>query len=125
MVGPKALLYTAALVVLVLAGALHVLAAAGHFPREHRDASLGSKLGSETLFCSLTIMAVCVLSGTIAAFRLIDWPVGIIGAGLSILAAPVLLRLLPDRIVDAGGTLVALTFTAAFLSAFMIWIAFF
>ena len=70
------LLYDAVLCVLVLAGALHVLAAAGHFPREHRAAALRSKLGTAMLFASLLVMAVSILSGIIAAFRLIAWPVG-------------------------------------------------
>src|SRR5271166_5053207 len=73
---------------LVLAGALHLLAASGHFPREHRDVQLRSALGRFVLFGSIAVTSVCVPAGTVAAFRLIPWSFVIIAAGLAILAAP-------------------------------------
>jgi hypothetical protein len=125
MSGSDRLLELAVLVALVLAGALHVLAAAGHFPGEHRADALNSKLGRAVLFGSMAVMAVCLSAGIIAALRLIAWPAAVIGAGLGILAGPVLLRLLPDRFVDGPGALVAFTSAAMLLSAFLSWTAFF
>ena len=100
-------------IALVLAVSLQGLAASGHFPREHRAPTMVVGLGPIILFGSIVIAIVCLAGGIFAAARLIPWYATVIGAGLAILSAPLLLHRFPDWFVD--GRSAALCFTAASL----------
>jgi hypothetical protein len=96
---------------LVCACALHGLAASGHFPREHRAPSLRSPAGAALLFGTMAVAAVAALAGIAIAVHSFPWYATVIGAGLVLLAIPLLLRPFPDHFVNGSAAL--LTFAAA------------
>lgn len=108
-------------VALVLVAALYALAASGHFPREHRAPSLSHGLGAAILFGSMAAVAFCVLAGLVIAWRAVPWYATVIGAGLAILAAPLLLQQCPDRFVDGRASLLSFA-AAAVILAPLIWL---
>jgi hypothetical protein len=63
------------------------------------------------LFGSLLLTAVGFAAGTIAALHLIPWYTVVIGGGLAVLVAPLVLQLFPDRFIDGRGA--AVVFAAA------------
>ena len=86
---------------LLLIVSLHGLAASGQFPREHRAPALASAFGAVILYGTIAIAFVtCWL--LFAAWRLIPWYAAVIGGGLAILAAPLVLQQFTDRFVDGG-----------------------
>src|SRR6516225_3540506 len=96
MVMPRHAVFALALfIALVLSVALTVLAASGHFPPEHRAASLRSGLGRIILFGACVISALALVVGAAVAWPVLPWPAAVIGAGAAMLAAPLLLRPLP------------------------------
>lgn len=92
---------------LLLAVALGALAASGHFPREHRSPTLTSGAGPFILFGSLALSLLCLAAGIWVAGRAIPWYAIVIGGGAVLLAAPLLLRPLPDAFVNGRGALIA------------------
>lgn len=90
---------------LLLALALYGLAASGQFPSEHRAQSLRSPIGNVILFGSMIVSALCLLVGLMFAWRAIPWYAAVIGGGLALLAAPILLRPFPDRFVNGRSAL--------------------
>jgi hypothetical protein len=106
-----ALIQTVLLMALVLAAALQGLAASGHFPRKRSAPGGPHALEATILWGSLALTIVCAVVGLAAALRLAPWYAAVIGGGLSLLAAPPVLQLFPDRFVDGRGGL--LTFAAA------------
>ncbi len=105
---------------LILVASLHGLAASGHFPRALRSSASG--VGPIILFGSMAVAIAGLASGIVAAVRFIPWYAAIIGGGLAILAAPLVLQRFPDRFVDGRGAL--LTFAAANLVLAILLIAF-
>ncbi len=85
----------------VLAASLHGLAASGHFPRGGKASIMETLL----LFGTMALVAACAVGGTARALNLIPWYAAVIGGGLSILAAPLVLQWFPDRFVDGSGAL--------------------
>jgi len=110
-VSQAAVVPTVLLMALVLAASLQGLAASGHFPRKCRMAGDSSVLEAVILWGSLALTIVSLVGGIAAALRLIPGYAVVIGGGLSLLAAPPVLQLFPDRFVDGRGAL--LTFAAA------------
>ncbi len=107
---------------LVLAASLQALAASGHFPRPHRASAWASGFGPIILFGSMALVIVGLAAGTAAALRLIPWYAAIIGGGLSVLAAPLVLQWFPDRFVDGRGSLLAFAAVSVVLALLLIWI---
>lgn len=107
---------------LMLAISLQGLAASGHFPREHRARAMATGGGPAILFGSIAVVTICLIVGIVTALRLIPWYAAIIGGGVSILSAPLVLQRFSDRFVDGRGS--AITFTAASvaLTLMLIWI---
>ena len=85
---------------LLLFVSLHALAASGQFPREHRAPALASGLGAFILYGTIAVAFVNLLVAFFAAWRLIPWYAAVIGGGLAILAAPLVLQRFTDRFVD-------------------------
>ncbi len=102
----EALLPVALFVVLVLCIALSALVASGHFPHRHRAPSLRCGVGRAILFGACALAAVALVIGAAAAWRIVPWPAAVIGGGAAILAAPLVLRPLPDRFVNGRAGLV-------------------
>jgi hypothetical protein len=112
----EAVLPFALFVALVLCTALSALAASGHFPHRYRAPSLRCGLGRAILFGACGLAALALVIGGAAAWRLMPWPAAVIGGGAAILAAPLVLRPLPDRFVNGRAGLLAFTGAAVLLA---------
>jgi hypothetical protein len=106
---------------LLLALALHALAASGQFPSEHRTPALASGLGVVVLYGTIAVAMTSLMAALLAAWRLVPWYAAIIGGGLAILAAPLVLQQFPDRFVDGRASLLSFA-TAAALLALLLWL---
>lgn len=91
---------------LALVLALLGLAAAGHFPHERRAPALRSRVGTLILFGSLAAALVCLASALALAWQRVPWYAAIIGGGVAVLMAPLVLQLFPDKFVDSRGALI-------------------
>src|SRR5215469_15806088 len=109
---PAILLFIA----LLLSAALTALAASGHFPPEHRAASLRSGTGRAILFGACAVAAFSLAVGIAVAWLVLPWAAAVIGAGAAMLAAPLLLRPLPDAFVNGRAALVAFASASALLA---------
>jgi hypothetical protein len=103
-------------VALLLSATLTALAASGHFPREHRAVSLRSGLGRAILFGACIVSALSLAIGIVIAWLMLPWPAAVIGAGAAVLAAPLLLRPLPDAFVNGRAALLAFASASALLA---------
>jgi hypothetical protein len=103
-------------IALLLSAALTALAASGHFPPEHRAASLRSRVGHAILFGACLVSAVSLAVGIAVAWLVLPWPAAVIGAGAAMLGAPLLLRPLPDAFVNGRAALVAFACASALLA---------
>jgi hypothetical protein len=105
---------------LLLAFSLQVLAASGHFPKEHRAHALASGSGALVLHGSTAISGLSLVVGILAAWRHIPWYAAVIGGGLVLLGAPLLLRLMSDAVVNSRVLLIGLGATSALLAILLI-----
>ena len=112
-------------IALVLAIALYGLTASGHFPAAHRTAALRSRFGAGVLFASMAVTLAGFCAALYVAATAIPWYAAVIGGGLAVLFAPLVLARLPDRFVDAPAALAgfagATVFFAALLFAAVAW----
>jgi hypothetical protein len=102
--------------ILVLMLSLYILTASGQFPHERRAPALASSFGGAILYGTMAVAAVSLATALYAAWRLIPWYEAVIGGGLAILAAPLVLQQFPDRFVDGRGGLLSLAGAAAVLA---------
>jgi hypothetical protein len=123
MLAMKAWISLVLFMALLLALALNVLAASGHFPREHRAPTLTTGNGPLLLYGSIVVVALCLLAGVAAARWLIPWFAAVIGGGLAILGAPLMLQRFPDRFVDGRGALLVFAGAGAVLALLMVLLA--
>jgi len=107
-------------VLLILAVSLQALAASGQFPHEHRAAAFRAPAGAAVLFGSIAVSVIALLEGLLFAARAIPWYAAVIGAGLPILFAPLLLRPLPDSFVNGRAALLCFSTAAAILAFVML-----
>src|ERR1700737_634859 len=85
---------------LLLSAVLCSLAASGHFPREHRAPTLRSRSGTAVLFGAPALSMLCLAIGVALVWGAVPWYAAVIGGGAVVLAAPLLLRPLPDAFVN-------------------------
>jgi hypothetical protein len=121
---PHSALVFVLLMALILACTLYGLAASGHFPAQHRLPALKSGAGGAILYGTIAITLAAVVAGIVAAWQALPWPALIIGGGAMLLAAPLLLRLFPDRFVDGRAALVTFAAAAAACALLLGWISF-
>jgi hypothetical protein len=95
-----------------LAAALYGLAAAGHFPREHRKPDLADATGSAVLWITLTLAALAAAGAVVFAVRHLPWPPAVIAGCMALLFAPLVLQSFPDRFVDGRQGLLVLSFAS-------------
>jgi hypothetical protein len=108
---------------LLLFVSLHALAASGQFPREHRAPALMSGGGAIVLYGTIAVALISLLAALFAAWRLIPWYAAVIGGGLAILAAPLVLQQFSDRFVDGRTSLVSFAGADALLAFLLVWLA--
>lgn len=90
---------------LILALSLYGLSVSGQFPSEHRAAELRSSGGRLILAATMIVCALSLATGTVFAWRTLPWYAAVIGAGLVLLATPLLLRPFPDWFVNGRAAL--------------------
>jgi hypothetical protein len=108
---------------LLLLVSLHALAASGQFPREHRAPALMSGGGAIVLYGTIAVALISLLAALFAAWWLIPWYAAVIGGGLAILAAPLVLQQFSDRFVDGRTSLVSFAGADALLAFLLVWLA--
>lgn len=96
---------------LMLVLSLYGLTVSGHFPAEHRGPNLKGKLGAAVLWGSLALMMAILLVALAFAWRTLPTYAAIIGGGVMVLFAPLLLQPCPDSFVNGRRGL--LTFAGA------------
>jgi hypothetical protein len=102
---------------------LHLLAASGQFPREYRSPALASAYGALVLYGTMTVALASMLTAVFAAWKMIPWYAAVIGGGLAVLAAPVVLQRFSDRFVDGRAALVGFAAASALIALLLIWLA--
>jgi hypothetical protein len=110
------LLFAIAIMLLALYG----LTVSGHFPAEFRSLELKSGIGAVTLWTTLITASVATIVALAGAFRALPLPAIIICGGAMLLAAPLLLRLFPDRFVNGSTALISFA-AGAMLVAVAVW----
>lgn len=108
----------------LLALSLYGLAASGHFPREHRAPAFASGIGPIILFGSIAVAIASLLAAIVAAWYLIPWYAAIIGGGLAILCAPLVLRQFPDSFVNGRFALLGLAGAGAIIALLLVRLAY-
>jgi hypothetical protein len=103
-----------------LLAALYGLTVSGHFPAEHRAASLQGPMGGLLLWGTMAAAGLAALAALALGWRGLPWYAVVIGAGAALLFAPLLLRPLPDSFVNGRRGLVAFA-AAAMALAGMMW----
>jgi len=117
MVMPRhAVLPLVVFIALVVSAVLTALAASGHFPPEHRASSLRSGAGRAILFGACVVSALSLVVGAATAWHVLPWSAAVIGTGAAMLAAPLLLRPLPDAFVNGRTALLAFAGVSALLA---------
>jgi hypothetical protein len=101
---------------LVLAVTLYGLTLSVHFPSEQQRPSLKGVAGTAVLWST----AAVAIAATALAVRLgigaLPGSIAIIAAGATVLVAPLLLKPLPDRLIDDRGGLLLFAGLAALLA---------
>jgi hypothetical protein len=110
-------------VALLLMLSLLALTASGHVPAEHRAPALASGSGTVILYGSMAIALLCLLAGFIVAWRLIPWYAAVIGGGIAILMAPLVLQQFSDRFVDGRRSLAIFAGASMVLALLLRWVA--
>jgi hypothetical protein len=107
------------LVASVLLAVLYGLAVSGHFPAHLRGATLRQGWGALVLWG--TMAATALAAGTAGWFgwRALPWPAAVIGGGIAMLFAPLLLRSLPDSFVNGRRALLVLSMGTVILAVLM------
>ena len=93
--------------------ALYTLTASGHFPRPARG---GACINPAVLWGSLVIALASLAVALFAAWRLVPWYAAVVGGGLAILLAPLVLQKCSNRFVDGTASLMIFSGTAAAVS---------
>jgi hypothetical protein len=101
---------------LVLTMAMYGLAVSGHFPSEHRGRQFRTPGGRTLMWGSMLVAIMLTVAGGILAMKVLPWYAAVIGGGGALLAAPMLLQALPDRVVDGRRGLLAFVMVGAALT---------
>lgn len=107
---------------LLLVFSLHTLAASGQFPREYRAAVLASGLGPIVLYGTITVAFASLVAAMFAAWRLIPWYAAVIGGGVAVLMAPLVLQQFPDRFINGRLSLLSFASASAGLALLLVWL---
>jgi hypothetical protein len=85
---------------LVLVLSLYGLAVAGHFPVEHRSPSLRTTGGAAILWGTIALAVLLAIATLAIAWQRLPIYAAVIGGGMALLAAPLLLQPFPDTFVN-------------------------
>ena len=98
--------------VLLLVVCVFVMTAAGHFPARFREQIFRTPSGAAILWGSIFIVGVSAIVAIAFAIQVLPWYAAVIGGGLMVLAAPLLVQPFPDRAVDSPQALLILAAVA-------------
>jgi hypothetical protein len=101
---------------LVLALSLFGLTVSGHFPQEHRAASLRTAGGALVLWGTIAVCCALTLAAAAFAWQHVPLPAAVIGGGAMVLFAPLLLQPFPDSFVNGRRGLLTFAGIAAGLT---------
>lgn len=87
---------------------MFIVVAAGHFPAHSRATARRTVSGTIVLWGSISAVVASAVCALTFAFVALPWYAAIIGGGLMVLAAPLLVQPFPNRIVDGKAALLAL-----------------
>jgi hypothetical protein len=108
---------------LMLFVSLQLLAASGHFPLQARTAAMKSGTSVIVLWVSIALTLAALATGAVAAARSGPWQGLVIGGGLAVLAAPLLLQPCPDWFVDGRAALLSFAAGAVICAALNVLMA--
>jgi hypothetical protein len=101
---------------LVLLVTLYALALSAHFPAEHRSSALKGPIGGAILWGSFALAGVAALIAVRVALWTLPGYAAVIAGGAAVLIAPLILKPLPDALIDGRGGLLLFAGLAAFLA---------
>ena len=101
---------------------MFVVVAAGHFPAHSRAAELRTLAGSLILWGAICIIVVSAVGAMYFAFAILPWYAAVIGGGLMVLIAPLLVQPFPNRVVDGKAVLLGLALLALVLD-YLAWVS--
>jgi hypothetical protein len=91
--------------------------------RANRTPALASGLGGIVLYGTIAVVITSLVVALLAAWRLIPWYAAVIGGGLAILVAPLVLQQFPDRFVDGRASLLSFAAAGALLALLLVWLS--
>ena len=103
----------------VLLAALYGLAVSGHFPAQFRSATLQRGWGALLLWGTMAATGLAAGAAALCAWRALPWPAAVIGGGLAMLFAPLLLQCFPDSFVNGRRALLVLSMGTVILAVLM------
>jgi hypothetical protein len=102
-------------IAIVLSVTVYGLALSAHFPAEHRRASLSGPTGRLILWGTMAASGLAAAAAIRLGWAFLPGYAAVIAGGLAILAAPLVLKPLPDHLIDERrGLLVFAAFAATF-----------
>lgn len=107
---------------IVLTVAVFGLAVSGHFPREHRRQHFRRGIGAIILWASVIVSCIAAASALRIALLKLPGYAAVIAGGAALLLAPIVLKPLPDSLVDGKAVLLLLAISAATLAAAAQWL---
>jgi hypothetical protein len=107
------------LVACVLLAVLYGLAVSGHFPACLRGAALQQGWGAFLLWSTMAATVLALGAAGLCAWRALPWPAAVLGGGVAMLFAPLLLQSLPDSFVNGRRALLVLSMGTLILAVLM------
>ncbi|MGE0768972.1 MAG: hypothetical protein AB7L90_21225 [Hyphomicrobiaceae bacterium] len=101
---------------LVLCVTLYALSLSVHFPPEHRRASMRGAGGRAVLWGTATIALVGALMALRLGLSALPGSIAVLAGGAIVLAAPFVLKPLPDSLIDDRGGLLLFSGLAGLLA---------
>jgi len=106
----------------ILSVTLYGLALSIHFPPEHRRASLQGRSGRLVLWGTAVIASASAIIAMRLAYTALPPYAVVIATGAAILMAPMMLKPLPDALIDDRGGLLMFSAISALLALLLAWI---
>ena len=101
----------------VLCVTLYGLALSAHFPEEHRRPSLKGPVGNLVIWGSMAIALLAAAVAVRLALASLPGYAAVIAGGIAILIAPILLKPLPDELIDDRAGLLLFAALSGLLAA--------
>lgn len=104
-------------IAIVLSVTVYGLALSAHFPAEHRRESLSGPTGGLILWGTMVAAGLAAAAAVRLGWAFLPGYAAVIAGGAAILAAPLVLKPLPDHLIDERGGLLVFAALAALFAA--------